>query len=126
MVMPWHQALLAGLLDGRERIPHAFLIYGPEGIGKLAFAETAAQILLCERAGTTARACGSCPGCTWFAQSGHPDFRRLEPAQPEEQDESGEGRERKASVQIDVNQVRALEDFIALTSHRGGARVVLI
>jgi len=29
-------------------------------------------------------------------------------------------------VHIDVNQVRELADFINLTSHRGGARVVTI
>ena len=126
MVMPWHDMLLRRLLDGRERLAHALLVHGPQGIGKLAFAEAAAQILLCERAGTTATACGTCPGCTWFTQGSHPDFRRLEPAQADEPDETGEGREKKASVQIDVNQVRALEDFINLTSHRGGARVIVI
>lgn len=125
MTMPWHAALLARLLEGRERLAHVFLIHGPEGIGKLAFAEAAAQALLCERAGS-ATACGACPGCDWFAQGSHPDLRRLEPAQPEEGDEGGEGRERKTSFQIDVEQVRALEGFIHLTSHRGGARVVLI
>src|SRR5262245_54089614 len=120
MVMPWHEALLESLLRGRERLAHAFLIHGPEGIGKLVFAEAAAQVLLCERAGTTATACGACPGCTWFTQGSHPDFRRLEPAQADEPDETGEGREKRASVQIDVSQVRALEDFINLTSHGGG------
>src|SRR6185503_15446771 len=124
MVMPWHESLLHGLLKDRERLAHAFLIYGPEGIGKLAFAEAAAQTLLCERPGAAGSACGSCPGCTWFAQGSHPDFRRLAPAEPEETDEPEEGRQKKASVQIDVKQVRALGDFISLSSHRGGARVV--
>jgi DNA polymerase-3 subunit delta' len=125
--MPWHRALLDRLLADRERLAHAFLIHGPAGIGKLAFAEGAAQALLCERPGAAGAACGACPGCAWFAQASHPDFRRLEPAQPEESDEAaGEGREKKASVQIDVRQVRALEDFVNLSSHRGGARVVLI
>jgi len=126
MVMPWHADLLGKLMEGRERLAHAFLVHGPEGIGKLAFAEAAAQALLCERPGAAGATCGACPGCTWFTQGSHPDFRRLTPAQPEEDDEAGEGREKKASVVIDVKQVRALETFINLSSHRGGARVVLI
>jgi len=127
MVMPWHADLLKRLLEGRERLAHAVLLHGPEGIGKLAFAEALGQALLCERAvARDGGACGACPGCTWFAQGGHPDFRRLEPAESEEPDEAGEGREKKSATQIDVKQVRALEDFINLTSHRGGARVVVI
>jgi DNA polymerase-3 subunit delta' len=126
MVMPWHETALGRLLGDRERLAHAFLVHGPEGIGKLAFAEAAAQALLCERPGAAGAACGACPGCTWFVQGNHPDFRRLAPAQPEETDEAGEGREKKASAQSDVKQVRDLEDFINLTSHRGGARLVLI
>jgi DNA polymerase-3 subunit delta' len=124
--MPWHRELLERLVTDRDRLAHALLVHGPEGIGKLAFAEAAAQALLCERPGAGGGACGACPGCTWFAQGGHPDFRRLEPAQPEDADEAGEGREKKASVQIEVKQVRQLADFINLTSHRGGARVVLV
>src|SRR5262245_9588571 len=114
MVMPWHEDLLGRVLGERGRLAHAVLIYGPEGIGKLAFAEAVAQVLLCERSGTATAACGACPGCAWFAQGAHPDVRRLEPAEPEETDETGEGREKKASVQIDVKQVRALEDFLNL------------
>jgi DNA polymerase-3 subunit delta' len=124
--MPWHKALLDRLLKDRGRLAHAFLIHGPEGVGKVAFAEAAAQALLCERPGAAGAACGACPGCTWFAQGSHPDFRRLEPAQADESDEAGEGREKKASVQIDVAQVRALADFINLSSHRGGARVIAV
>ncbi|HZM46034.1 MAG TPA: DNA polymerase III subunit delta' [Burkholderiales bacterium] len=126
MVMPWHETLLGKLLRDRERLAHAFLVHGPEGIGKLAFAEAAAQSLLCERPAAAGAACGACPGCTWFTQGSHPDFRRLAPAQPDESDEGGEGREKKASDQIDVKQVRALESFINLSSHRGGARVIVV
>jgi DNA polymerase III subunit delta' len=123
---PWHRTVFDGLLARRDGLPHALLLRGPEGIGKLALAEAVAQMLLCERPAAAGDACGECPGCTWFTQGSHPDFRRLEPGNPEESGEPGEGREKKTSHVIDIAQVRALENFINLTTHRGGARVVVI
>ena len=110
----------------RDRLPHALLIRGPQGIGKLAFATALAQVLLCERPTGEGAACGTCRSCTWMVQGSHPDFRLLEPRPAEEAGEAGEGREKKASTQIDVHQVRALADFVYLSSHRGGARVTLV
>ena len=54
MTYPWQDAVLAGLLARRERLPHALLIRGPEGIGKLACAMAVAQALLCERPAASA------------------------------------------------------------------------
>ena len=128
MTLSWHRSRFEGLLARKERLPHAILVRGPEGIGKLAFATALAQALLCERPGSLGEACGKCPACAWLAQGSHPDFRLVAPARPAETAEEGEGKERekKASLQIDVDQVRELEDFLHLTSHRGVARVVLI
>jgi DNA polymerase-3 subunit delta' len=126
MVMPWHRAQFQALIGRRERLPHALLVRGPEGIGKTAFADALAQALLCERPAADGGACGACPACGWFRQGSHPDFRPVEPEEPEKTDEAGEGRDKKASLQIGVDQVRALADFINLTSHRGGARVVKV
>ena len=126
MVAPWHHKQFQALLGRRDRLPHGLLIRGPEGIGKLGFARLLAQALLCERAAAGGEPCGACPGCSWFGQGSHPDFRLLEPEQPKENAEAGEGREKKASVQIAVEQVRELAAFVNLSSHRGGARAVLI
>jgi DNA polymerase-3 subunit delta' len=126
MALPWHRTHLDGLLARRDRLPHAMLIRGPGGIGKLAFATALARALLCEQPVASGEGCGTCPGCTWLEQGTHPDFRLVEPEKPGETAEAGEGKEKKASLQIDVGQVRELEQFLHLSTHRGKARVVLI
>jgi DNA polymerase-3 subunit delta' len=114
----WNQPILDSLARRVERLPHALLIYGPRGVGKLALAERVAQLLLCEGEGK--KPCGSCDACRWFLAGNHPDFRRLEPEalwleKPE-----------KPSIEIRIEQVRALADFLNVGSHRGGRRVTLV
>jgi DNA polymerase-3 subunit delta' len=120
---PWQR--WAGL---RSRLPHAILLKGAQGIGKFDFAMNLAQSLLCEKPLADGLACRDCPSCHWFLQETHPDFRLLQPdalAATEDADE-GEGKKKKPSRQISVDQVRALADFANLSAHRGGHRVVLI
>jgi len=127
MVYPWHSQAVSALLARTGRLPHALLFCGHEGIGKLAFAEAVAAALLCERAGAGGVACGKCASCGWMGQGGHPDFRRLEPEILSESQDQEEGSEKKKpSLEIKIEQVRSLADFIAMTSHHGGAKVVLI
>src|SRR5262245_19239471 len=126
MTYPWHTEAASALLARKDRLPHAMLFCGRAGIGKLAFAEALARTLLCERAGAKG-ACGKCASCNWMGQGSHPDFRRLEPEILSEAPEQEEGSEKKKpSSEIKIEQVRALADFIAMTSHHGGAKVVLI
>lgn len=66
-----------------DRLPHAFLFVGPEGIGKRSFAETFAQALLCERVPEVElNPCGECPSCLQDAAGTHPDVHRV--ARPED------------------------------------------
>ena len=121
--VPWQR--WAGL---RSRLPHAILLKGAQGIGKLDFAMNLAQSLLCEKPHADGLACQDCPSCHWFQQETHPDFRLLQPdalAEAENVDE-GEGKKKKPSRQISVDQVRTLADFANLSAHQGGHRVVLI
>ena len=56
-----------------ERVPHAQLICGPEGTGKLAMAIAYARYLCCaHRNGEDA--CGECPSCKKFDKLVHPDL----------------------------------------------------
>jgi len=112
----------------RSRLPHAILLKGPQGIGKLDFAMNLAQSLLCAKPQPDGLACQDCPSCHWFHQETHPDFRLLQPdalAETEEGEERETGK-KKPSRQISVEQVRALADFANLTARQGGHRVVLI
>jgi DNA polymerase III subunit delta' len=125
---PWHGAALAAIVAERSRMPHALLVQGPSGIGKVEFARALAQSMLCEtpRGGL---ACGTCPACHWFSQSNHPDYREIVPEIAEENDdeaEEGAKPDAKKSLVIKVGQIRAVADFISLTTHRAGFRVLLI
>lgn len=127
---PWNQALFESLRRRTERFPHALLILGPRGTGKLALAERVAQYLLCEN--PARKPCGSCEGCRWFAAGSHPDFRRVEPEalarEPIGEPEEGEAPAKRAkpSTEIKVEQVRELAGFLNLGSHRGRLRVALV
>lgn len=54
------------------RVGHAYLISGPEGVGKKTLAGAFAQTLECERGGTDA--CGECTSCHQVLASSHPDL----------------------------------------------------
>ena len=118
-------------LTGRlDRLPHALLIHGAPGVGKLELAERFAQLLLCERRGQGTTPCGACEACRWFASDDHPDVRYIEPEafakhriygkDPEKEED------KKPSVQIRIEQARALADFLNLASYRGGRRIVIV
>ncbi|HEU0289433.1 MAG TPA: DNA polymerase III subunit delta' [Burkholderiales bacterium] len=115
------------MLERRGQLPHALLLRGPQGIGKLAYAEAIAHALLCESPAPDGSACGRCTACGWMGQGGHPDFRRLEPESLTGSRDAEEGSEKKKpSEEIRIEQVRGIEDFVQVTSHRGGAKIVLI
>jgi len=133
MFYPWQIEPWKALRSKRERMPHALLIHGAQGIGKLQLAERFAQSLLCESANAAGEPCGECAGCRWIAAGSHPDFRWVEPDALARQSASGgdaeepaPGRATKPSMEIKVDQIRALDDFLNLKSHRAGPRVALI
>lgn len=70
------QRLIAEVKEGR--IPHAQLICGPEGTGKLPLAIAYARYICCENRGEH-DACGVCPSCTKFNKLAHPDFHFVFP-----------------------------------------------
>lgn len=127
---PWLDEAWKALQPKLARMPHALLIHGPQGIGKQQLAERLAQRILCEST-AGGEPCGACPGCRWFAAGSHPDFRRVEPealarAPAEDTEDAAPTRTAKPSQEIKVDQVRALDGFLNLQSHRGGPRVALI
>ncbi len=130
----WHKPLWQRLLADPEKLPHALLLAGPEGLGKLAFAQALAARLLCEQAPVESDgvACGHCTACIWLASGNHPDLRLIQPEEADESDEAGGDASLQAAPrkpgqgQIRVDQIRALEDFVFVGSHRHGKRVALI
>jgi DNA polymerase III subunit delta' len=128
--LSWHRAALERLLAERSRLPHALLVHGPSGTGKAEFARALAAGVLCE-APRARLACTECVSCHWFSQGNHPDFREIVPEATA--DEEGEGTEAETaradkarSLVIKIDQVRAVADFISLSTHRSGFRVLVL
>jgi DNA polymerase-3 subunit delta' len=132
-IFPWQVDAWAQLQQMRERLPHAILFHGPEGIGKTAFAERFAQSMLCQSPRPNGDACDECESCNWFAQYSHPDYRRVRPEILDDEAEDGadeDGKKSKASKtpskDIKIDQIRALADFMNISTHRQGMRVVVL
>ncbi|HJV51163.1 MAG TPA: DNA polymerase III subunit delta' [Noviherbaspirillum sp.] len=135
---PWQSAPWQQLQQLRQRLPHAILFHGPEGIGKTAFAERFAQSLLCQAPQPDGHACGACDSCGWFRQYNHPDYRRVrpealedEPGESEEGTDAADGKKsgkasKTPSKEIKIDQIRALADFMNISTHRQGMRVILL
>ncbi|SMP48204.1 DNA polymerase III subunit delta' [Noviherbaspirillum suwonense] len=133
-LLPWQPASWAQVMQLRGRFPHALLLHGPEGIGKTRFGERLAQALLCEQPLADGQPCDVCLACGWFAQYAHPDYRRVRPENLEEA--AGDEAEaeaakpakagKTASKEIRIEQIRALGDFMNVSTHRRGRRVVLL
>lgn len=107
------------------------LFAGPAGVGKFAFAQALAASLLCEKKVDGNRPCGQCSSCTWLASGNHPDFRLIQPEEGEAPGSSEEDTPQPATATrgqgtIRVDQIRALEDFVFVGSHRHGSRVALV
>lgn len=134
--LPWQEALAEQWLGQNERFTHAWLIHGEEGIGKFQFAHAAAAAMLCESPKVSHQACGACQSCRWLALNHHPDLRIVVPESmyealglaPNEEEASSSEATKSLSNQIRVQQIRALEqkNFFTLSTHRGGAKVLII
>jgi DNA polymerase III subunit delta' len=137
---PWQVSAWQELVRLRNALPHAILFYGPEGIGKTAFAERFAQSLLCESPASDGQPCDQCISCGWFVQYSHPDYRRVRPevlddaagaddedgAEPADTKKSSAKSAKAPSREIKIDQVRALADFMNISTHRRGKRVIVM
>jgi DNA polymerase III subunit delta' len=124
---PWQTSIWQRLMSDKKRLPHALLLRGQCGIGKLAFAISLSQALLCEKANSAHQACGVCPSCGWFEQDNHPDFRLISPEQDVSKDDEVSTKSTKKRTQIVIEQIRGLSDFLTLSSHKSdGVRILLI
>ncbi len=119
-LLPWHTTIARDALARRAHWPHALLIAGPVGIGKERLALAFARALLCETPVPGGFACGACASCGYVEAGQHPDLRRVEPI---EYDEEGTP---KALESIPIGHIRSLTEFTQITSHRRVAKVALI
>lgn len=124
-VISIHPGTWASLQSQRGRLPHALLLVGQRGLGKFALAQAFAKSLLCEQPLDGGHFCDECLACNWFEHDNHPDFRLLQPQAMVEEGEVDEGR-KKASQQITIDQVRALDSFFNVGTHRAGVKIIVV
>lgn len=117
-ILPWHEALWARIarILAADKLPHALLLHGPAGVGKLSFANRLAGILICREpvAGLDSiKPCGLCTPCKQQSAVGaRADVMRLE---------LGEGER-----QIKIEQARDAIRFANQTAHYGGRKVLVV
>ncbi len=115
----WHQEQWHAL-DARlaqRRLPHALLLTGAQGVGKVAFAEALAAGLLCTQAEGT-QACGQCQNCALVAAGTHPDKSVVSFAV--------NPKDGKVARELKVDQVRGIAESLTLTAQFGGYKVALV
>lgn len=111
-----HKGVIARLrlMQAEDRLPHAMLFCGMEGVGKSLAAEALAAAELCH-APVEGQACGHCPSCQALASSTHPDFFQMKPES-----------ETKAAPAIRIEAVRKLQEDIARIPLLSERRVVIM
>ena len=76
-VYPWQQQQWRRLTDQyrQKRLPHAILLSGNPGLGKLGFAQYFAHYLLCKK--PDEQPCGQCASCHLTSVGNHPDLLNI-------------------------------------------------
>jgi DNA polymerase III subunit delta' len=107
-----------------QRLAHAVLFCGPDGVGREHCARGVAAALLCERS-VLPFGCGGCRSCkrAWAGQ--HPDLVEvMSEAEAQRRGRPSDGQ--KASRDIRVDEIRALNAVLQQRPYEGRSRVVII
>ena len=110
----WAAQLLAGAIR-HQRIGHAYLLTGPDQIGKTTLARTFAQALNCEAEDAATRPCGHCRPCQLIAANRHPDVRFITP------DVSGRGK-----LTLKIDEIRTLQQELSLAAYEARYKVAIL
>jgi len=116
---PWHVEPWRQLIARRtqDRLPHALLLCGAEGLGKRTFAAAFAAALLCQQPRSDGSACGDCRACRLVQVGSHPDLVRVN---------LGLRDDGKPRTEIIVEQIRTLSERLGMTPQFGGWQIALI
>ena len=94
----------------KQRLPHAYLFLGPDGVGKKTVALALAKAIQCQAVANDF--CGKCADCIRIARGNHPDVRVVEPA---------EGKK-----EISILQVRELERELSFRPFSGRKKIAVV
>jgi DNA polymerase III subunit delta' len=96
----------------RGRLGQAYLLVGPDGVGKRLFARELAKALLCEKPPGPLTACGACPACAQAEAGTHPDYLTL--------------RTPEGKHELPVDEMREFCAHLARKPGRGGRKVGVV
>jgi DNA polymerase-3 subunit delta' len=109
----WAVEMIASGL-ANDRLGHAYLITGPEQVGKTTLARTFAQALNCE-APEAERPCGRCRPCKLIAIDRHPDVKLVLP------EVSGRGK-----LTLKIETIRQLQQDLNLSAYEARYKVAIL
>jgi DNA polymerase III subunit delta' len=93
-----------------QRLHHAYLFVGPEGVGKRTVARALARAIHCSN--SPGDFCGECINCVSIIDSNHPDVRTIEPF--------------PGKKEISIRQIRDLERELRFRSFNGKRKVAIV
>ena len=96
----------------RNRLAHAYLLVGPDGVGKQLFARELAKAFLCEKPPAKLTACDSCPACAQVEAGTHPDLLYL--------------RTPEGKHELPVDEMRNFCTQLALKPARGSRKIGIV
>lgn len=104
----FHMNMLKNACE-KDEISHAYIIEGPDGVGKSIMAKYIAALLLCE-GNIKDKPCGRCVPCEKIAKGLHPDVKEF-------------GNNKKS---IGINEIRSLIDETELKPYEGSRKVLIL
>lgn len=118
-----------------DRLPHAYLFFGPDGVGKELLARGLAELLLCEALRTIDPPddqspplrvpCGTCSDCRMVAAQTHPDLHLIHRYLIREHPDADVRRRKGLDIGVDVVR-HFIIDKVGFTPARGRAKVFII
>src|SRR5438105_3953882 len=113
---------------GRGQAHHAYLLAGPEGVGKELLARTFAQAADCEAEDPAARPCNACGNCAAITRGNFPDVAWVMPlsAMVARGLVSRADLESAPSKEIRVDEIRALAKRLSFAALRGRRKVAIV
>jgi DNA polymerase III subunit delta' len=132
-----HQAPMLSAVRNAQRlgkIAHAFLFWGPGGVGKLRAAQAMAQLLLCRESEAP---CGVCAACDQVVRFVHPDLHLVLAGKPDDDAKTQKRLEAygqdlfdridlPANASIVIDRIRNLKSETAKAHVESGNRVAII
>jgi len=96
----------------RNRLRHAYLFTGPQGVGRRTLALLLSQAVNCLQPPEPGEPCGECRACTLIGRMQHPDLAVVQAAQ--------------SGGTLKVDQIRELQSSLSLAPYEAQYRVALL